>query len=695
MTQIELANEILEKSNHSLFITGKAGCLSGDTLIYVGSYKPDGSIGNQGKTIKLKRLFDRFHGKNRKCDADLSKYGFAQSCRNDFYIQKNKITNVIYSGVKEVFEITTNLGYKIKATKDHLFLNSNNTYKKLEELNVNDEVVVYNRKSLPEGRKINQKNKELFVKYHPTNRIKIINNSTFYRITKPLFVLEADLNNLSLSEYRQRLNTKNVQNTKFIDLTGKEIHHKDRNRLNNSLDNLEIISIKEHHQEHRANKFLNAKYKATIDTIKSIKFVGIEDTYDITMTKNLPNFIANNFVVHNSGKSTLLKKFIETCKDKKTVVLAPTGIAAVNVEGGTIHSVFGLKPNISPEEIDDLGREKEVLKELEIMIVDEISMVRADLLDCMDIKLRMAKKSTRPFGGVRFIFFGDLSQLPPIVSREEEQSFLAKYKSPYFFEANVMSYIYAMGMMKVVELDQIFRQSDPKFIELLNEIRENKLSETNLSLVNSLCVNKKPADKTIYVCSTNAVANSINQNNLSKLTSKSKKFTGTVTGTFSQSSYPTDIELTLKEGARVMFCKNDSGKRFVNGSLGTITKIDKTIKVQIDNGDEIEVEKQQWSIFGYEKVGDLIQKRITGSFEQIPLKLAWAITVHKAQGKTFDNCVIDLGKGAFAHGQTYVALSRCTSLEGLSLTNPLTQKDIIFDNRINDFAEYYKNNLFY
>ncbi len=399
-----------------------------------------------------------------------------------------------------------------------------------------------------------------------------------------------------------------------------------------------------------------------------------------------------------TGKSTLLKKFVENSKSKNLAILAPTGVAAVNVEGATIHSFFGMKPNITAEEIkaEGLGKEKILLKNLEIMIVDEISMVRADLLDCMDEKLRIAKKNRLPFGGIRFIFFGDLSQLPPIISRDEEQSFKTKYRSPYFFEANAMSFVYSMGSMKVVELDQIFRQTDLQFIDILNEIRENKLSETNLNFLNQKCFGKKPNDKTIFVCSTNVVANSINQNNLNNLTTESQTYKAVISGSFSQSSYPTDIELSLKKDCRVMFCKNDGRKRFVNGTLGTISEVLKnSVVVQIDNGDKIEVTKALWSVYGYDSNGDTLQKKVIGSFEQIPLKLAWAITIHKAQGKTFDEVVVDMGRGAFAHGQTYVALSRCRSLEGLILTNQLTQKDIIFDNRIYDFASYYQNNLFY
>jgi hypothetical protein len=691
MTKIEIAEELLLNSNQNLFITGKAGCLAGDTIIYVGSYT-EGKVANTGKPMKLKRLYQRFHNPNFK------KVRFTQSCENNLYICRNKITDVIYSGNKQVFEITTKKGNKIKATADHLFFRSNLTYSKVADLKVGDELVMYDREAKPDGRQKKQQTQQVCVRYHPTKKIKKIGKYIYYRVPKALMVLEANLNNLTFQEYKARLNNRDIKDLKFINLESKEIHHKDRNRHNNDLLNLEVLSIKDHHKEHYENARLNAKFKAYFDTIESIKFCSFEPTYDITMTKELPNFVANGFVVHNSGKSTLLKKFVDTVKDKNIAVLAPTGVAAVNVEGATIHSFFGLKPNITPEEIreEGLGREKILLKKLDLMIVDEISMVRADLLDCMDEKLRIAKKNRLPFGGIRFVFFGDLSQLPPIVSKQEQNTFKVRYKSPYFFEANSMSYIYDMGNMKVVELDKIFRQVDLKFIDVLNEIRENKLSGKNLDFLNENCFGKKPDQKTIFVCSTNAVANEINQNNLNKLQNKEVKYSATISGSFSQGSYPTEIELVLKKDSRVMFCKNDATKRFVNGTLGTILEVLKnSVIVKIDGGEMIEVTKTIWDTYGYESNGDILEKKVIGSFEQIPLKLAWAITIHKAQGKTFDNVVVDMGRGAFAHGQTYVALSRCRSLEGLILTKKLTQKDIIFDNRIYDFANYYQQNLFY
>ena len=698
MTKIEIAEELLLNSNQNLFITGKAGCLSGDTIVYVGSYKPDGTIGNSGKPMKLKRLYQRFHGISRSSNSDLKEHGFAQSCENNLYIRRNKITDVIYSGKKQVFEITTKQGNKIKASSEHLFFRPDLTYTKLENLKIGDELVMYDRTCQPEGRKPKQQTKQICVRYHPSTKIKKIRKYIYCRVPKPLMVLEANLNNLSLEEYKKKLNDREIENLKFIDLKGKEIHHKDKNRHNDNLDNLELLTTAEHHEKHRESKFLNAKFKSYFDTIKSIKFCWIESTYDITMTEELPNFVANGFVVHNSGKSTLLKKFVDTVKDKNIAILVPTGVAAVNVEGATIHSFFGLKPNITPEEIkkEGLDREAILLKKLDLMIVDEISMVRADLLDCMDEKLRIAKKNRLPFGGVRFVFFGDLSQLPPIVSKQEQEAFKTRYKSPYFFEARCMSYVYDIGNMKVVELDKIFRQVDLKFIDILNEVRENKLSSENLDFLNETCFGKNPDKKTIFVCSTNAVANDINQNNLNKLQSKEVKYSATISGSFTQSSYPTEIELVLKKDSRVMFCKNDATKRFANGTLGTILEVNKnSVKVQIDDGDIIEVTKTIWDTYGYETNGDVLEKKVIGSFEQIPLKLAWAITIHKAQGKTFDNVVVNMGRGAFAHGQTYVALSRCRSLEGLILTKKLTQKDIIFDNRIYDFANYYQQNLFY
>ncbi|MDB4835503.1 DEAD/DEAH box helicase [Cyclobacteriaceae bacterium] len=381
-----------------------------------------------------------------------------------------------------------------------------------------------------------------------------------------------------------------------------------------------------------------------------------------------------------TGKTTFLKYFRERNK-RKMVVLAPTGIAAINAKGQTIHSFFNL--SFGPLLIEDYQYHPDnlletmkynktkikLIKELEVLVIDEISMVRVDILDMIDRILRVIKKnSILPFGGVQLVLIGDIFQLPPIVSDDLKPILSPYYKSPFFFSAN--SYLDLNP--GYIELDKVYRQADYEFVQLLNKIRVNHMCPSDYQQLNQR-VNalRKEGESYITLATHNHQVNHINASELGKLKSNTHIFDAKIDGTFSKNSLPTEDQLELKEGAQIMFIKNDlhDPRRFYNGSIGEIVEIsDKGIKVQIGEYDPFYVPKDVWENVTYEwnPKDRKVTKNVLGTFNQYPIRLAWAITVHKSQGLTFDYVEADLGK-SFSEGQVYVALSRCRTFEGLVL----------------------------
>jgi ATP-dependent DNA helicase PIF1 len=399
-----------------------------------------------------------------------------------------------------------------------------------------------------------------------------------------------------------------------------------------------------------------------------------------------------------TGKSTLLQLFRNTTK-KKVAILAPTGVAALNVQGQTIHSFFGFPPRIiTPSEATRRVTRKDLLrlyKNLEVLIIDEISMVRADMLDGMDKFLRINRENYLPFGGVQVVFFGDLFQLPPVVTRDpvEASYFTDFYESPYFFSAKIFQE--PDFQLDMLELSKVYRQESRHFLRLLEAVRVNEIDYDDLEDLNE---RHQPdfneMDGYITLCARNVTADRINQRELSQLQSPEFEFLATVKGQFDPGLYPTEAALRLKEGAQVMFVRNDQEeRRFVNGTIGKIIQLNQhTILVETEEYGgkkrNIEVPKIEWEIIRYRaSATGAIETEVAGSFTQYPLKLAWAITIHKSQGKTFDKLLIDLGGGAFEHGQLYVALSRCRTLEGIVLRHPIRSQDIITDERVVAFYE--------
>ena len=393
-----------------------------------------------------------------------------------------------------------------------------------------------------------------------------------------------------------------------------------------------------------------------------------------------------------TGKSTLLQLFRKTTH-KKVVVLSPTGISAINVQGQTIHSFFQFAPKLLlTHEIFINRRLVGLLKAVDIIIIDEVSMVRADVMDAIDFSLRLHRKSAEPFAGVQMIFFGDLFQLPPVVaSLEEKQYFRSIYQSPYFFAANVFR---KQASLQMIELTKVYRQNERHFIRILDAIRTNQIDEDDLSTINERFLPGIAIEEPfLTLCSINALANKINTERLNEIESPSYFFDATITGDFREKLFPTDLRLELKKSAQVILLRNDPEKRFVNGSLATIKYIDAEniiIDLRKDDGStmEIDLPRMTWENQRYQFASESegsIQSEVTGTFTQYPVRLAWAVTIHKSQGKTYDRVAIDLGRGAFEHGQSYVALSRCRQLEGVFLNQPLKPSDIMVDETVVDF----------
>ena len=399
-----------------------------------------------------------------------------------------------------------------------------------------------------------------------------------------------------------------------------------------------------------------------------------------------------------TGKSTLLTHFFATTR-KKVVILAPTGVAALNVKGQTIHSFFKFRPNMTPARVRKLRSSddgKNIYHKLDTIVIDEISMVRADLLDCVDKFLRLnGPNENKPFGGIQMIFIGDLHQLSPVVTGDDKEIFTTLYKTPYFYGAH----LFDTFEMEFVELQKVYRQHDEKFIDLLNSVRNNTITEKGLALLMKRCnpnFEPAPGDFSVYLTTTNAMAETINMAQMEKLETPLNIFTGEIEGNFGKDSLPTAIDLQIKAGAQIMMLNNDVEGRWVNGSIGEVRglirnqKGEDVIIADLDDGSTVEIEPYSWEIYRSFVDEGQLGSEVIGTFTQYPLMLAWAVTIHKSQGKTFDNVIIDIGRGAFAHGQTYVALSRCTSLEGIVLVKPLQKKDIWTDYKVVDFLAKYQ-----
>jgi tetratricopeptide (TPR) repeat protein len=426
--------------------------------------------------------------------------------------------------------------------------------------------------------------------------------------------------------------------------------------------------------------------------------IEFQTALELIQETNLSFFLTGKA---GTGKSTFLKHIVNTVS-KNFVVVAPTGIAAVNVSGVTLHSFFQfpLRPLLPQDEDIKIfwknSEKRKIISAMDTLIIDEISMVRADLIDGIDYSLRRnGGNPNLPFGGKQIVFVGDIFQLEPVtIKNSGEQEIIREiYSSPYFYNAKVFEKV----NLFTIELQKVYRQRDSSFITLLDKVRTKEITSADIDKINTRVFSQAELnnkDFAITLTTKNDLADTVNSRKLGELKKTPFNYTAEVSGEFEESKYPTEPDLILKEGAQVIFIKNDTDKRWVNGTIGQVSELtDSDIKVKLEDGSIHSVEKRVWENikYQYNKEKKKIEQETVGTFKQYPLKLAWAITIHKSQGLTFERIVIDFGTGTFASGQAYVALSRATTFDGLFLKQKMHTTDILIDSEIIDFSKSFNN----
>lgn len=385
-----------------------------------------------------------------------------------------------------------------------------------------------------------------------------------------------------------------------------------------------------------------------------------------------------------TGKSTMIRWLMRSYRN--VLLAAPTAIAAINVGGKTIHSLCMFPPSwILDADIKQVhGRKWKEVHYAQMLIIDEVSMVNPNILDAIDKFMQLNRRRPEPFGGLVTVLVGDLFQLPPVVT-DSTRTLFNQYDTPYFYSANCIKH----NNVGMVELPKTFRQKDPVFIDVLSDIRRGINLAESLPILNSRCeITDSPGVGVVRLSPRNLEVVSHNNRELGKIDKPAKTYVGELTGNFKETAVASPVKLTLKIGAQVMFTQNEATKLWVNGTVGTVLELsDLIIWVQLPNGEEVEVTKARWPMYDYVVVDGTIGRKETGSYTQFPLTLAWALTIHKSQGKTIEKVHVDLGAGSFETGQTYVALSRCPTMEGLTLSRPVSHLDVDVDKRITKFYE--------
>lgn len=392
-----------------------------------------------------------------------------------------------------------------------------------------------------------------------------------------------------------------------------------------------------------------------------------------------------------TGKSTFTKNEL-TQLDGNTVFLSPTGIAALNIGGQTIHSFFNLEHGLQYPERIKASRQPQIYREINTMVIDEISMVRADLMDAVDYSLRINRQSELPFGGVKMVLIGDLYQLPPVVRAQERGEFNGgRYSNRFFFNSRVIRSAIINQLFRTIKFSEVFRQADQDFITLLEHVRNCSLNHELIRTLNERVCNEERLDQiedvTVLTC-TNEAANQYNTDKLDSLPTYKRLYHAEVEGKFTREDFPTLPILPLKVGAKVIFIKNDPCKAWVNGTTGIVKKMDDNVIIVEIGSEECIVPKETWEKNQYRVVEGKIEKMVVGKFVQFPVKLGWALTIHKSQSLTLNNVYLDIGRGAFDSGQIYVALSRVRTIENLYLKKPITNRDLMIDAGIRKFLDY-------
>lgn len=686
-TELENILTVLTETNDDFCVIGPGGCLTGDTEIRLSRAK-------KGFRLSLKTLYERFNGLGTY-SWDTSFLTYVRSYdEQEKRIRLNQVISVLESGVKPIFELELINGVTLRGTYEHKIMTTEG-WKELGTLCSSDVVLVdattkwskTGKITEIERKKSKKRNADIKIRigpFYPNKRIGWYkkNRVPTYQGTAHILTYEAFLNKVDIQTIVEAsyLEEKASQYT-YVSTKTHAVHHKDGVHRNNEISNLELVTHKEHTLLHAEGSEVNFKHGIPYRVgVKEVRDLHIEEmTYDIECKAPHHSFVANNIVVHNSGKTELLKM----CCDKRiynhnTIVCAPTAISAVNasndgVQATTIHSLFRLPPMsiIPPDRLTTHSDLMEMFDNLHTIIIEEISMVNSDLLSKIHYLLQQYT-----YRNVRFIIIGDPSQLAPIVSTQPEKEYLNDmYGTKFFFGSDVFK------RMKVLHLSKIFRQRDQEFADVLNKFRFDAVTNQDRKYINSRVI---PIDKFrqegdfVYVAMTNKKVDAINNKEVGKNKNPPKTYTGVLNSGFSEKDMPVPLELILKEGVQVLVSANNYNAGYYNGMIARVTKLeDDVITVVTPDDEEFTIEKFIWKKYGfsYDREKGTIEATQKGTYQQFPLKIAYALTSHKTQGLTLDRVYLDLERGTFSSGQLYTSLSRCRTLQGLGLARAVTKRD--------------------